>query len=94
MIFAEAARPARQSFALTAPSTVDCDAVAACTYERIANAFQCADENQLLPLHLWLKRLTVVIMPCLMPHFSWMSLTSGASPFVVQDAQETTCMVS
>jgi hypothetical protein len=35
---------------------------------------------------------TVVMRPCLMPNFSLMTLTIGASPLVVQDAQETTFM--
>merc|ERR550514_740054 len=35
---------------------------------------------------------TVVMRPCLMPNFSLMTLTMGASPLVVQDAQETTFM--
>merc|ERR1712078_95670 len=35
---------------------------------------------------------TVVMRPCLMPNFSLMTLTSGARPFVVHDAQETTFM--
>merc|ERR1719171_882307 len=35
---------------------------------------------------------TVVIRPCLIPNFSLMTLTRGASPLVVQDAQETTFM--
>merc|ERR1712146_872523 len=33
---------------------------------------------------------TVVIRPCLMPNFSLMTLTSGARPLVVHEAQETT----
>merc|ERR1719454_2500108 len=33
---------------------------------------------------------TVVIRPCLMPNFSLMTLTRGARPLVVQEAQETT----
>merc|ERR1719261_585071 len=33
---------------------------------------------------------TVVMRPCLMPNFSLMTLTSGARPLVVHDAQETT----
>merc|ERR1712137_841283 len=32
----------------------------------------------------------VVMRPCLMPNFSLMTLTIGARPFVVQDAQEMT----
>merc|ERR1719198_281534 len=35
---------------------------------------------------------TVVIRPCLIPNFSLMTLTSGARPLVVHDAQETTAM--
>merc|ERR1719377_442479 len=33
---------------------------------------------------------TVVIRPCLMPNFSLMTLTSGARPLVVHEAQDTT----
>merc|ERR1719252_393591 len=33
---------------------------------------------------------TVVMRPCLMPNFSLMTLTRGARPLVVQEAQETT----
>merc|ERR1719161_3328380 len=33
---------------------------------------------------------TVVMRPCLMPNFSLMTLTRGARPFVVHEAQETT----
>merc|ERR1712025_150022 len=33
---------------------------------------------------------TVVIRPCLMPNFSLMTLTMGARPLVVQEAQDTT----
>merc|ERR1719454_98141 len=33
---------------------------------------------------------TVVMRPCLMPNFSLMTFTMGASPFVVQDAHDTT----
>merc|ERR1719231_1380689 len=66
MILAEAARPARQS-PFIEPSTVSCEAVAACT---------------------------VVIRPCLIPNFSLMTLTSGARPLVVHDAQETTAIDS
>merc|ERR1719388_692134 len=33
---------------------------------------------------------TVVMRPCLMPNFSLMTLTSGARPLVVHEAQETT----
>merc|ERR1719221_830323 len=62
-MFAEAARPARQSAPFMEPSTVSCDAVVACT---------------------------VVMRPCLMPNFSLMTLTIGARPFVVQEAQDTT----
>merc|ERR1719373_1390722 len=36
---------------------------------------------------------TVVIKPCLMPNFSLMTLTRGASPLVVHDAQETTVIL-
>merc|ERR1719333_1051837 len=63
MMLAEAARPARQSLPFMDPSTVSCEAVAACT---------------------------VVIRPCLMPNFSLITFTSGARPFVVHDAHETT----
>merc|ERR1719199_626893 len=63
MMLAEAARPARQSAPFIEPSTVSCEAVAACT---------------------------VVMRPCLMPNFSLMVLTSGASPLVVHEAHETT----
>merc|ERR1719159_1097072 len=35
---------------------------------------------------------TVVMRPCLMPNFSWMTLTRGARPLVVHDAHETTCI--
>merc|ERR1719420_2346812 len=65
MMLAEAARPARQSFPFMEPSTVSCEAVAACT---------------------------VVMRPCLMPNFSLMTLTIGASPLVVHEAHETTCI--
>mgnify|MGYP003335917931 CR=1 FL=1 len=65
MMLAEAARPARQSAPFIEPSTVSCEAVAACT---------------------------VVIRPCLMPNLSWIIFTSGARPFVVHDAHETTAM--
>merc|ERR1712048_276241 len=34
----------------------------------------------------------VVMRPCLMPNFSLITLTIGARPLVVQDAQETTFM--
>merc|ERR1719440_1544401 len=64
-IFAEAARPARQSAPFMEPSTVSCEAVVACT---------------------------VVMRPCLMPNFSLMTLTKGARPLVVHEAQETTFM--
>merc|ERR1719353_550827 len=64
MMLAEAARPARQS-PFMEPSTVSCEAVAACT---------------------------VVIRPCLMPHFSLTTFTSGARPLVVHDAHDTTAM--
>merc|ERR1719454_1150761 len=67
MMLAEAARPARQSAPFMEPSTVSCEAVAACT---------------------------VVIRPCLMPNFSLIVLTSGARPFVVHDAHETTAIDS
>merc|ERR1719393_251018 len=67
MMLAAAARPARQSEPLSMPSTVSCEAVAACT---------------------------VVIRPCLMPNFSLIVLTSGARPFVVHEAHETTAIVS
>merc|ERR1712193_137222 len=63
MMLAEAARPARQSLPFIEPSTVSCEAVAACT---------------------------VVIRPFLMPNFSLITLTRGARPLVVQEAQETT----
>merc|ERR1719388_205210 len=63
MMLAEAARPARQSLPFMEPSTVSCEAVAACT---------------------------VVMRPCLMPNFSLMTLTRGARPLVVHEAQETT----
>merc|ERR1719161_2452633 len=63
MMLAEAARPARQSFPFMEPSTVSCEAVAACT---------------------------VVMRPCLMPNFSLMTLTIGARPLVVHEAQEIT----
>merc|ERR1719161_1359945 len=33
---------------------------------------------------------TVVIRPCLMPNLSLITLTRGARPFVVHEAQETT----
>merc|ERR1719405_419304 len=66
MMLAEAARPARQS-PFIEPSTVSCDAVAACT---------------------------VVIRPCLMPNFSFTTLTIGARPLVVHEAHETTFIVS
>merc|ERR1719487_160836 len=33
---------------------------------------------------------TVVMRPCLMPNLSWIVLTSGARPLVVQDAHDTT----
>merc|ERR1711972_664233 len=33
---------------------------------------------------------TVVMRPCLMPNFSLMTLTRGARPLVVHEAQETT----
>merc|ERR1719487_1327602 len=33
---------------------------------------------------------TVVMRPCLIPNFSLITLTSGARPFVVHDAHETT----
>merc|ERR1712046_17965 len=36
---------------------------------------------------------TVVMRPCLMPNFSLIVLTIGASPLVVHDAHETTAMV-
>merc|ERR1719230_1093636 len=65
MMLAEAARPARQS-PFIEPSTVSCEAVAACT---------------------------VVIRPCLMPNLSLMTFTSGARPFVVHEAHETTAML-
>merc|ERR1719252_510963 len=64
MMLAEAARPARQS-PFIEPSTVSCDAVAACT---------------------------VVIRPCLMPNFSFTTLTIGARPLVVHDAHDTTAI--
>merc|ERR1719313_866328 len=64
MMLAEAARPARQS-PFIEPSTVSCEAVAACT---------------------------VVIRPCLMPNLSLMTFTSGARPFVVHEAHDTTAM--
>merc|ERR1712167_543127 len=35
---------------------------------------------------------TVVMRPCLMPNFSLMTLTRGARPLVVHEAQETTVM--
>merc|ERR1719446_700630 len=35
---------------------------------------------------------TVVMRPCLMPNFSLMVLTIGASPFVVHEAHETTAI--
>merc|ERR1719486_1504548 len=35
---------------------------------------------------------TVVMRPCLMPNFSLMTLTKGARPLVVHEAQETTFM--
>merc|ERR1719213_839881 len=35
---------------------------------------------------------TVVMRPCLIPNFSLMTLTIGARPLVVQEAQETTFM--
>merc|ERR1719359_1699704 len=35
---------------------------------------------------------TVVMRPCLMPNFSLMTLTRGARPLVVHEAQETTAM--
>merc|ERR1711998_4715 len=63
MMFAEAARPARQSLPFIELSTTACEAVAA-----------------------W----TVVMRPCLMPNFSLMTLTRGARPLVVHEAQETT----
>merc|ERR1719379_3210162 len=63
IMLADAARPARQSFPFIEPSTVSCDAVAACT---------------------------VVMRPFLMPNFSLITFTSGAWPFVVHDAHETT----
>merc|ERR1719333_849223 len=63
MMFAEAARPARQSLPFIELSTTACEAVDA-----------------------W----TVVIRPCLMPNFSLMTLTRGARPLVVHEAQETT----
>merc|ERR1719453_2214690 len=65
MMFAAAARPARQSAPFMEPSTVNCDAVAACT---------------------------VVMRPCLMPNFSFTTLTIGARPLVVHEAHETTDM--
>ena len=37
-----------------------------------------------------LPRRTVVMRPCLMPNFSLITFTSGARPFVVHDAHETT----
>ena len=64
MMFADAARPARQSLLLV-PSTMTCEAVAA-----------------------WM----VVMRPSAMPKRSWITLTSGASPFVVHDAQLTTAI--
>merc|ERR1719316_488155 len=64
MMLAEAARPARQS-PFIEPSTVSCEAVAACT---------------------------VVIRPCLMPNFSFTTLTIGARPLVVHDAHDTTAI--
>merc|ERR1711966_385651 len=64
MMLAEAARPARQS-PFIEPSTVSCEAVAACT---------------------------VVIRPCLMPNFSFTTLTIGARPMVVHDAHDTTAI--
>merc|ERR1719310_2179499 len=64
MMLAEAARPARQS-PFIEPSTVRCEAVAACT---------------------------VVIRPCLMPNFSFTTLTIGARPLVVHDAHDTTAI--
>merc|ERR1719463_889737 len=64
-MFAEAARPARQSAPFIEPSTVSCEAVVA-----------------------W----TVVMRPCLMPNFSLMTLTKGARPLVVHEAQDTTVM--
>merc|ERR1719217_79890 len=63
-MLAEAARPARQS-PFIEPSTVSCEAVAACT---------------------------VVIRPCLMPNFSFTTLTIGARPLVVHDAHDTTAI--
>merc|ERR1719510_508745 len=35
---------------------------------------------------------TVVMRPRLMPKASWMALTTGARPFVVQEAQDTACI--
>merc|ERR1719353_2125146 len=35
---------------------------------------------------------TVVIRPCLIPHFSFSVFTSGARPLVVHDAHETTAI--
>merc|ERR1719305_283562 len=35
---------------------------------------------------------TVVMRPCLMPNFSLITLTMGASPLVVHEAQDTTFM--
>merc|ERR1711972_1064970 len=35
---------------------------------------------------------TVVIRPRLIPNASWMAFTTGASPFVVHEAQDTACM--
>merc|ERR1740127_333242 len=35
---------------------------------------------------------TVVMRPCLMPNFSLITLTNGARPLVVHEAQETTFM--
>merc|ERR1719171_2862942 len=64
-MFAEAARPARQSAPFMEPSTVSCEAVVACT---------------------------VVMRPCLMPNFSLITLTNGARPLVVHEAQDTTFM--